>query len=175
MKKRIGLIITIIVAALIICLLVWRFWPHSSSSLISVDENAVTSFSAYAMVHRFENGQTYTDTYHIERTEQQGYALGEIVEILATSGYQQDFRNLSPRGVDSVGSDKNYDGRTVTLSFYTDSRTDEYVDIQFLGKSIIAVSYEGKSGFRIYHPTSHKVIDNLVEYLQTHGVKQPLT
>ena len=70
------------------------------------------------MVQRLENGKNHTDTYQIVNTEQQGNEPGDILEILATSKYQQDFRNLLPSSADSVEADKNYDGRTVTLNFY---------------------------------------------------------
>lgn len=171
MKKRIGLIIIIVVTVLIICLLTWRFWPQSFSGLISIDENSVTSFSASAMVHRLENGQTHTDIYSIA-AEQQGNELGDIIEILATSRYQQDFRNLLPWSEDSVGADKNYDGRTVVLVFSVGNQKDEWVQIHYLSSSIIAVSVGGEDGYSIYHPTNHKTLDELVEYFQTHGVKQ---
>ena len=172
MKKRIGVIIAMIAASLVICLLTWRFWPRSSSKLISVDENSITGFSAAAMVHRLENGQTLIDTYCLDSSEQQSNDLGEIVGILATSSYQQDFRNLLPWDLDYVDSDKNYDGRTVMLVFYMGNQIDEYVQIQFLSSSIIAVFIGGEDGYQIYHPTNSMVIDALVEYLQTNGAKQ---
>ena len=127
MKKRIGLIITIIVAALIVCLLIWRFWPQSSSNLISVDENSITSFSASAMIHHLENGQTRTDTYRIDNPAQQGNEPGDIIEILATSRYQQDFRNLLPWSADNVEADKNYDGRTVVLVSSVGNQKEQYI------------------------------------------------
>ena len=172
MKKRIGLIITIIVAALIVCLLIWRFWPQSSSNLISVDENSITSFSASAMIHHLENGQTRTDTSRIDNPAQQGNEPGDIIEILATSRYQQDFRNLLPWSADNVEADKNYDGRTVVLVSSVGNQKDEWVQIHFLSSSIVTVSVGGEAGFRIYHPTNNKTLDELVEYIQTHGVKQ---
>ena len=52
------------------------------------------------------------------------------------------------------------------------NQKDEYVQIQFLSSSIIVVSSGDKTGSRIYHPTNKKTIDQLVEYLQTYGVKQ---
>lgn len=171
MKKRIGLIITIIITALILCLLIWRFWPQSAFDLVSANENSITSFSAYAMVSRFENGQSYTDTYRIDNTKLQDNASSEIIEILATSSYQQDFRNLLPWGIDSVSSDKNYDGCTVTLSFYSETAEKEYFEIQFLSSSIAVVTSAKHPGYRIYHPTNHETINRLIEYLQAHGVK----
>ena len=171
MKKRVGLIITIVIAALIVCLLIWRFWPHSSARLLSVDENTITGFSAYAMVRRIENGQSYTDTYRLDDPAQQGNTPEEIVKILAASHYQQDFRNLLPWGIDSVASDKNYDGRTVTLNFYFQNAENESVEILFLSSSIIVVQAE-KHPMRIYHPTNAQTLDKLIAYVQAHGIIQ---
>ena len=98
--------------------------------------------------------------------------LEEIMEILATSSYRQDFRNLLLWDLDYVDADKNYDGRTVTVSFYMNNQMDKYVQIQFLSSSIIVVSSGGETGFRVYHPTNHQTIDQLSEYIQTHGVKE---
>lgn len=172
MKKRIRMFIMIILIALAIYLVIWRFWPNSFSNTISVNENSIDSVSVHAMVNHFGIEQDTIDTYLIGENEQQINTLEEIIEILTTSSYRQDFRNLLPWDLDYVDADKNYDGRTVTVSFYMGNQKDEYVQIQFLSSSIIVVSSGDKTGFRIYHPTNKKTIDQLVEYLQTYGVKQ---
>lgn len=175
-KMRLGWLLAIlcILVLIPIALLigVWRFWPQSFSDLITVDETSIISFSVHGMLDRLENGQPVIDMYHIDDTDQQNNTPDEIIEILETSSYRQDFRNLLPWGMDYVDADKNYDGRTVTVSFYIGNQKDEYIQIQFLSSSIIAVFGGGKSGFCVYHPTNHETIDQLVEYLQTHGIKQ---
>ena len=172
MKKRIRMFIMIILIALAVYLVLWRFWPNSLSNMISVNENAIDSVSAHAMVNHFGIGEDTIDTYLIGANEQQVNTLDEIIEILDISSYRQDFRNLIRWDLDYVDADKNHDGRTVTVSFYVGNKKDEYVQIQFLSSSIIAVSSDDKTGFRVYHPTNKKTIDQLVEYLQTYGVKQ---
>ena len=172
MKKIIRMFIVIILIALAIYLVLWRFWANSFSNMISVNENSIDSVSVHAMVNHFGIGEDTIDTYLIGENEQQVNTLDEIIEILDTSSYRQDFRNLIRWDLDYVDADKNYDGRTVTVSFYVGNKKDEYVQIQFLSSSIIAVSSDDKTGFRVYHPTNKKTIDQLVEYLQTYGVKQ---
>lgn len=172
MKKRIRLIIMIIVSVLTICLIIWRFWPQSFTKVTSVDKNSIVRVSVHAMFNEFENGQTNIDTYRIDDMDQQMNTLEEIMEILATSSYRQDFRNLLLWDLDYVDADKNYDGRTVTVSFYMNNQMDKYVQIQFLSSSIIVVSSGSETGFRVYHPTNHQTIDQLSEYIQTHGVKE---
>lgn len=169
MKKRIALIIVILIIALVICVLTWRFWPQSFSNLMGVDEGATTGISAYAMESTFENGQSDLDMYRIDIEESQSDEITELIEILSTSHYQQDFRNLFLWGLDYVDSDRNYDGKTISLSLYAGPQQDEYVEIQFLSSSIVAVRGSGKSGLRIYHPTNRETMGKLIEYLQTHG------
>lgn len=160
----------IIVAAIVICLLTWRFWPQSLPNLISADETSITAFSSTVMVHRIENGQPITDTYSIN-TEQQSNEPSEILEILEKSSYRQDFRNLLPWDLNYVDADKNYDGRTAMLVFSVGNQKDEWVEIQFLSSSIIAVSVGDESELRIYHPTNHVILDELVEYFQTNELE----
>ena len=169
MKKRLGLVIIIIVALFIIGLLVWRFWPQSFSDRMSFDKNAVTGLDAFADVQRFEGGQSYTDTYRIDNEEYQESAPGEILDILATSSYQPDFRNLLPWDIDSVDADKNYDGRTVNVYLYCGDR---YIHLMFLSESMVVVNTRENSGMRVYHPTNSETMNKLVEYLQTNGTAQ---
>lgn len=172
MKKRIGFIITAVIIALIAGLLIWRFLPRSSSHLMSVDESSITGVSAIAMVSRLESGSPYSDAYRIDYTPRQEAAYREIMEILTSSRYRPDFRNLLPWDLDSLSAGKNYDGRTVSLTFSAENQEKQFVSIRFLSSSIVQVHIGNESGFRIYHPTNRETIDNLVEYLQTNGAKQ---
>ncbi len=169
MKKRIGLIIAIVIAVLIIGLLGWRFWPQSASSVMPVSEDTITSFAAYGMLDSFEMG--CCDLYSINSPAPISNEPGEILEILAMSKYQQDFRNLLPWGVDGVSADKNYDGNMVTLSLYFQDKQG-YIEFQFLSNSIVVVRTSNQPNMRIYHPTNSAAFEKLVEYLKTHGVLQ---
>ena len=169
MKKRIGLTIAIVIAVLIIGLLGWRFWPQPASSVMSVSEDTITSFAAYGMLDSFEMG--HCDLYSINSPAPISNEPGEILEILAMSKYQQDFRNLLPWGVDGVSADKNYDGNMVTLSLYFQDKQG-YIEFQFLSNSIVVVRTSDQPNMRIYHPTNSATFEKLVEYLKTHGVLQ---
>ena len=149
----------------------WRFWPQSFSNFISVDESEVTGFSVYGIVQGLENGQTFTDAYRVDNVEAQSGDTEEIIKILSASNYRQDLRNLLPWKLDHVDGDKNYDGRTVAVAFYTGNQKDDCVRIQFLSSSIVAVSAGDEDEFLIYHPTNRQTMDLLMEYLQTHGTK----
>ena len=174
MKKRIGFVIAAVIIVLVICVLTWRFLPKSSSSLIAIDKSSITGISAYAMIRTFENGQSYTDTYRIDKQGDLGNEQEELAEILATSRYQQDFRNLWPWGIDSVSGGRYYDGRTVTVTFYSSNAENQYAEIMFMSNGLVVVQTDKHPGMRIYHPTNKETLDKLVQYLQTNGIKERL-
>ena len=173
MKKHIRLIIIVTVAALIIGLLLWRFWPHSFSYIMPLEEEDVTFFAVSATIQRIENASPDTDRYYASitgdcyRTEQ----MQGIMEILATSDYRQDLRNLLPWGRSIVEGDGNYDGRTVYLQFRVGEETGNSITVDFLSESFVAVQV-GNDPFRIYHPTNPNTFDRLIEFIETHFLKQ---
>lgn len=166
MKKRIRLLIELAIITLIVVLLFWRFIPRSSSCLISIDESACTGFSAIATDNYIEDGTPGSDVYRIDPPND---AVGDILEILSTSRYRPDLRNLLPGALRAINADKHYDGRIISLSFSTDAQLEQIVSIQFLSNTLVAVQNGYGSGFCAYHPTNRYVFDKLVEYLQTNG------
>lgn len=175
-KMRLGwwvaLLCLLVLIPTILIISAWRFWPQPFDNLIPVRETSVTGLSAYGMVQGIENGEPFTAAYRIDAAEQSSNTAAEIMKILESSHYRQDLRNLLPWTVDSVCSDKNYEGQIVIVSFYAGNQTDDLVSIQFLSRSIVAVSGGGRDGFRIYHPTNHETFAQLTEYLRAHGIKQ---
>ena len=169
MKKLIGRIITIVIALLVVGVLTWRLWPQSISSILPADVAVITDFSAVASVTVFQGGESVTHTYSLNDLEQHSNAPQELLDILATSGYRPDMRNLLPKGVDVVYGGKDYDGRRVTLDFLTENEFDTYSGIYFLSSDVVAVNPSNGSGLLIYHPTNPETLNALVEYLQTHG------
>ena len=166
MKKR---IVIGIVIALVVVVLLWRFIPRSAETVISVEESAVSSFAAIASVGGIRGGEPYFEFYRIDSADATSENIQEILDILDSSHYQPDFRNLLPWDIDSVSADRNYDSRTVTMQFACD---DDYLDITFHSPTMITVQTKDSSGFRIYHPTNKNTITKLVEYLETNGTLQ---
>ena len=71
----------IILIALAIYLVIWRFWPNSFSNTISVNKNSIDSVSVHAMVNHFGIGEDTIDTYLIGENEQQITTLEDIIEF----------------------------------------------------------------------------------------------
>ncbi len=173
MKKRRKLIITIIVAALVIYLPIWRFRPRSLSDLMSVEENSIKIISVTAFVFNINApGLSQEDRYQLKVSEYQSNMSKEIVDILSSSGYREDFRNLWPWGVRSISADRNYDGRRVSLFFEIENEEGKVGLIEYTTSSLISVHGIRKRGFSIYHPTNSETFNMLIEYIQEHGIKE---
>lgn len=170
-KKKRAIILIIAAAALVICLLGWRLWPHSLSAIISVEKNALTSIACQVAVSGNENGKPFIDSYTLSELSPQDTGFGEIVEILDSSDYRQDFRNLLPWRINSVGSVNTsvntYLSASVVLVWGNGENDSCFISLH--GESIIAVSLDTEAGLKIYHPTNREMLGALVEYMQAHG------
>ena len=102
MKKKLIIAIVILAAAA----LLWRLWPHSFSHFIS-EGSSVTALSSGVLIPGIENSRPVVDSYAMEIPDPQSSELKAILEILATSRYRQDFRNLLPWGTSSISSGKD--------------------------------------------------------------------
>ena len=163
MKKR--YIVLIVIAVLVAALFTWRLWPRSLVSILPDDAYRFTSVSASAMADVVVSG--YPDFQHY-RLEDKAQAANELLDILKTSDYRPDFRNLLPWGKGTLVSGNDFDGRSVILHFYVvDGQTPRDFSIQFLGRSLVSISSE--DGWSVYHATNPETLTALVEYIQTHG------
>ena len=170
MTKRLGFAIAIIAAVLFIFFLVWQLWPRSSSDLLSGDENAVTGFSASAVIHDYERDRQYQ--YSISYPSPLWDQPGEVLEILSTSQYRQDLRNLLPWKTGSIDSVQDYDGRRVSVILYLGKEKGNYTEFMFLSSGTVLITTADCSYPRIYHPTNALTLDRLSEFLQTHGAME---
>lgn len=110
------------------------------------------------------------ESYTLPTSAADDEVFREILSLLCRSGYREDFRNLLPWAVDSAGSDNAYDGRSVTLILVWGASADETCSLVLTGRQIV-VSRPHHDGFLIYHPLDTALLDQLTEYLMTHGEK----
>lgn len=104
MKKK--LIIAVVIVILTAAALLWRLWPHSFSYFIS-EESSVTALSVGVLFPGVEESKPVVDSYTMEIPDLQSSELKAILEVLATSRYRQDFRNLLPWESGSISSGKD--------------------------------------------------------------------
>lgn len=169
MKKRIITIAVLVVIALIVA---WRFWPRSLAKLVPDNIGEAEYYSAYTSVSGIKGTRPNIDTWLLDNIPQDEFM--EIMELLETSGYRSDFRNLLPWGISYVESDKNYDGRfaNIHIGFKEENENVKFVGISFFSSSQVSISGVSRLGSRIYHPTNSATLDYLVGYLQANGELQ---
>ena len=164
MKRRIRFILVIFIAGFMIYLPIWRLWPQSFANMMNVDKDSLSIVSAYVDVYDYFT----PENYQLKNIDIQSNVSKEIVDILATSDYKPDFRNLLPWRLKSLDGGKNYDGRRVLLAFNT--KNGEVGFIHFMSSGRVYVYGPDIAGNHIYHPTDSEAFDALVEYVQEHGV-----
>ena len=162
--------ILLLLAILMLCLLAWRLTPHTFEEITASDQNAITSLAGAATFLGVRDGRAYTESYALQNVLPEDTAFEGILMLLNSTRYQEDFRNLLPWAVDSAGSDNAYDGRSVTLILFWGASADETCSLVMTGGQIV-VGRPNHDGFLIYHPLDTTLLDQLTEYLMTHGEK----
>ena len=161
--------VSIAVALLIIALLGWRLWPRPIDKVISTSPESVNSMACSATVSGVEDGDLFMDTYSIQSEDLADADMEALLNILSSSNYRPDFRNLLPWNITSVDSGGTNDGKSANLALVWGNSEDEHCYMMFHSGSVVAVDV-GSGGYLIYHPTDRAVLDNLVDYIREHGV-----
>lgn len=164
MKKR---IIIIFCFVLLVGVCVWRFRPLSFSNITISNEKNLILHSVTHVHITFDDGH---HVYLLDKEQINTEITKDILEILDSSSYRQDFRNLCPWGVNRVNNDKNFDGNVVEI--LVGVAEEEWVNVHFTSSSLVFVGGNKFTGFRIYHPTSDETIYKLAEYIKENGTKQ---
>ena len=162
--------IILLLAILLLCLCVWRLTPRTFEQMTAADPQVVSSLSGTAVLGGNRDGAPYMESYTLPTSTADDAEFQDILSLLCRSGYREDFRNLLPWAVDSAGSGNAYDGRSVTLILVWGTSADETCSLVLTGRQIV-VSRPNHDGFLIYHPLDTALLDQLTEYLMTHGEK----
>lgn len=162
--------IVLLPAILLLGLCAWRLTPRTFEQMTAADPKTISSLSGTALLGGNRDGTPYMESYTLPTSAADDEVFREILSLLCRSGYREDFRNLLPWAVDSAGSDNAYDGRSVTLILVWGASADETCSLGLTGRQIV-VSRPHHDGFLIYHPLDTALLDQLTEYLMTHGEK----
>lgn len=169
MKKRLGIVIATVSALIVCSLLIWRLWPHSFEDVISTDESNITSLACTAAVGRInDDGTIYISNYGLQSLEKDEQDFTAVLDILKSCEYRQDFQNLFPWEITSVGSDSSRSAQVFLAWGNNESCTCYLV---FNEDGHVVVSLGANNGFKIYHAIDGSISDRLVDYVQSNGAE----
>ena len=157
-------------AAVLLALGVWRLRPLPLSALLTVDPAQVTSLACSANVAGVLDGEALIDTYALPTLFPEDEAFSAVLDLLTSTGYRRDFRDLLPWPLESVSSGRNYGGRTVNMVLVWGSGAEENCALSMYDRQVVLFP-PGDGGFLIYHPADPAVFHRLVDYLCAHGQK----
>lgn len=160
----------VLLMILLLCLCLWRMLPHTFGQVTAADPQAVSSLAGTAVLSGNRDGAPYMESYTLPTAAAEDEELQDILSLLCRTSYREDFRNLLPWAINSVGSGSDYDGRSVTLMLAWGPSADESCGLTVY-KGQIVVSRPHHDGFLIYHPLDPTLLDQLTAYLMTHGEK----
>lgn len=162
--------ILLLLAILLLCLLAWRLTPHTFEEMTASDISEITSLAGAATFLGVRDGTTYAESYTLQNVSPEDTAFEPILILLNATRYREDLRNLLPWGIDSVGNDSSFDGRSVSLMLVWGPSEDECCSISLSGRQIV-VGRAHHDGFLIYHPEDPELLNWLSIYLANNGEK----
>ena len=167
LKNKSRKIVYLIIAVLLIAACIWRFWPHSFTEILPLDQEKLTGLHSHCVIVGIADGGLQMDTYLLDlsRTDE-GFA--EVLKNLAASKYRQDFRNI-------LGSDgfTHYGGtNTIYLQLRSDESSSESVYLVFLSDKLCSLISADGSGSVLYHPSDRSLYGRLAEYIQQNGARK---
>lgn len=162
--------ILLLLAILLLCLLAWRLTPHTFDEMTASNLNEITSLAGSAMLMGVRDGETYAESYTLNNVTLEEPAFEGVLMLLNSTRYREDLRNLLPWGIDAVGSDRYFDGRSVTLILVWGPSADECCSLILSGRQI-TVGRPHHDGFLLYHPENPELLNWLSIYIANNGEK----
>ena len=163
MKQKRNRILTILVAALVLGLLVWRLTPRSLESLTGLDFDRANSFQAFTRATEFEGGSTVFVTHKMDYddavsgTEHFGPMLKLFKNIEARPSLSNLFRPWLISGFSWTGPVNFLNGG---VSCGSEGNMFEMTD---RGELMV--------GRHLYFITDEEQFNALWEYVTTHGTE----
>ena len=172
MKKKRNLILTILIAALVVGLLVWRLTPRSLESLTRLDFDQAISLSAYSRttLFEFENGKPIFVSHELDDedtipgTEHFEPMLNLFRNVKARPSLSNLLRPWLIKGNSWKGPvDFLYGGVSCGDSGTNFQMTDR--------EELILSSTETGGAYSLYFITDEEQFAALWEYVTTHGIE----
>ena len=167
MKKKVLIpMISILLLLIVVAIGVWGFTSHSFEKITTTDKNTITSLECGVVIHDIEDEMILTGTYAMPKVTAENFDFQAMIDILRTTKYRPDFRNLLLGNITSVSDMETDENEVVTIILQLEDTT---CSITFLSDNVVTVNFG--NGYFIYHPTNSDTFEDLVEYIQIHGMK----
>ncbi|MBO5340457.1 MAG: hypothetical protein J6A62_05620 [Oscillospiraceae bacterium] len=162
MNKKRNLILTILIAALVIGLLVWRLWPRSLEAISNQDFDQILDISLH--YEDRSNGDTITSFSSILSPEDE--AFDSVVSLLSHIRCRPSLANLNPLPADSL----RFEGRNpLIISFVF--KDGNQANLHLTERGEISADSTSLNGLGKYYITNIKDYETLLEYITTHRIE----
>ncbi len=162
MKQKRNLILTILIAALVIGLLVWRLWPRSLETISNQDFDQILDISLH--YEDRSNGDAITSFSSILYPEDE--AFDSVVSLLSLIRCRPSLWNLSPLPADSL----RFEGSNpliISLVF----EGEKQANLHLTERGEVSVDSTSWTGLRKYYTTDTRAYEALCEYIKAHDYK----
>lgn len=174
MKKRKALKISLLALAAVIvaALALWRLLPRSLADVLNADPGTVAGMAAQVTVTGVADGKSVSEAFTLDALPPESEHFRAILELLDSTGYRPDFRNLLPWRSSTGGM---IDDRTVRVVFAWGTDPARTCEMSLnRGDKVVVQWWSGDGTDRVgrpqfYHPTDRSVKDALADYLIAHG------
>lgn len=163
MNKKRTLSLTILIAALVIGLLVWRLWPRSLESISNQDFDQILDISLH--YEDRSNEDAITSFSGILYPEDEAFDL--VVSLLSHIRCRPSLANLNPLPADSL----RFEGSNpliISLVF----EGEKQANLHLTERGEVSVDSTSLNGLGKYYITDTKDYEALCEYIMAHGDKK---
>ena len=167
MKKK---LLAIFLLVLIALPCIWRLWPHSLNRILDANGEAFDAIAVQVSEFGISDGSPKIDVYRLDIPSRKDANYDSFMSVLQSTEFRQDFRNLLPWNILSVGSGQD----SITHSAYIllEWGGGNTCYISFHGDRIVSFDISGETEYRIYHPADRATLNRIVTYVKEHGALQ---
>lgn len=169
MRNKRKIIIIVVIILLVCGAIGWRVWPHTFDTVLSVDQESVTSMACTATVYKWEDGAPVNELYELQPLLAEDDSFADIMDILGSTEYRRDFRNLFPSS--DVMTEVHEDSVVSLYLIWGDSE-EQSCFLSFHNGDTLVASVGTQNGYCIYHPLDKEVLNEVSAYIQEHGDKK---
>ncbi len=169
MKKRLRIGIAVVLTLIVCSLLIWRLWSHPFEDVISTNESTIISLACTTATSGInDDGTPFISNYELQSLGKDDEGFTAVLDILCSCKYRQDFQNLLPGEITSVDSDS---GRVAQVFLIWGNNGSDTCYLVFHEDGQVVVSLGANDGFKVYRAINDDVLDKLIDYVQSNGVK----